>query len=92
MRKGTTFKAAKRAIQFGDNESASFVLHAMGHDVADPAYFDLVVNTETYMRESALSLVLMAYFAKFGHWPLTARGLIAGRLPGLAPALTTMGP
>jgi hypothetical protein len=70
-------------IQFGDNESASFVLHAMGHDVADPAYFDLVVNTETYMRESALSLVLMAYFAKFGHWPSTARGLIAGRFPGL---------
>jgi hypothetical protein len=24
------------------------------------------------MRESALGLVLMAYFAKFGHWPLTS--------------------
>ena len=72
-----------RAIQFGDNESASFVLHAMGHDVADPAYFDLVVNTETYMRESALSLVLMAYFTKFGHWPSTARGLTAGGFRGL---------
>jgi len=55
MRKGITFKAARRAIQFGDNESASFVLHAMGHDVADPAHFDLVVNTETYMHESAPS-------------------------------------
>ena len=91
-RKGITFRAAERAVQFGDSESASFVLHAMGHNVADPAYFDLVVNTETYTRESALSLVLVAYFAKFGHWPLTARGLIAGRLPGLAPALTVMRP
>jgi len=81
-----------RAIQFGDNENASFVLHAMGHDVADPAYFDLVINTETYMRESALSLVLMAYFSKFGHWPSTARALIAGRFPGLAPALAPMRP
>jgi hypothetical protein len=64
----------------------------MGHDVTDPAYFDLVVNTETYMHESALSLVLMAYFAKFGRWPLTARGLLAGGLPGLAPALAPMHP
>jgi cytidylate kinase len=83
---------ATRANQFGDNESAAFVLHAMGHDVADPAYFDLVVNTESYLRESALTLVLMAYFAKFGYWPLTARGLIAGTLPGLAPALAPMRP
>ena len=91
-RERIAFKAARRAVQFGDNENASFVLHAKGYDVADPAYFDLVVNTETYMHESAQSLVLMAYFAKFGHWPLTARGLIAGRLPGLAPALTAMRP
>ena len=83
---------AKRETQLGDNESASFVLHAMGHDVADPAYFDLVVNTESYLRDSALSLVLMAYFAKFGHWPSTARGLIAGILPGLAPGPAPMGP
>ena len=82
----------KQAIQFGDNESASFVLHSMGHEVVDPAYFDLVVNTESYLRESALTLVLMAYFAKFGHWPSTARGLIAGRFPELAPALAPMRP
>jgi cytidylate kinase len=92
IRRGITSKAAKRAIQFGDSESASFAHHAMGHDVTDPAYFDLVVNTETYMHESALSLVLMAYFAKFGRWPLTARGLLAGGLPGLAPALAPMHP
>jgi len=44
------------------------------------AHFDLVINTETYARETAMGLVLMAYFAKFGHRPLIAHGLIAGKL------------
>jgi hypothetical protein len=44
------------------------------------AHFDLVINTETYAREHALGLVLMAYFAKFGHRPLIAHGLIVGKL------------
>jgi len=87
---GITFEAAKQAIHVGDNERASFVLQALGHDVTDPAHFDLVVNSETYAREPAAGLVLMAYFAKFGHWPLTAQGLIAGRMPGRAPALSSM--
>ena len=88
--KGITFEAAKQAIQVGDNERAAFVLHALGHDVADPAHFDLVVNSETYAREAAAGLVLMAYFAKFGQWPLTAHGLMAGRMPGRAPALPSV--
>ena len=79
---GITFEAAKQAIHVGDNDRAAFVLHALGHDVRDPAHFDLVINTETYAREPAAGLVLMAYFAKFGQWPLTAHALIAGRKTG----------
>jgi hypothetical protein len=68
---------------------APVALHAQE---LDPAHCDLVVNTQTYAREPAVGLVLMGYFAKFGHWPLTAHGLIAGRLPGPVPALAPMGP
>jgi cytidylate kinase len=91
-REGITFEEAQRTIEVGDHETASFVLHSMGHDVADPAYFDLIVNTDSSPCGPAVSLVLTAYFAKFGHWPSTARGLISGRSPGLAPALTPMRP
>jgi len=56
-------------------------------DVADPAHFDLAINTETYGREPTVGLILMAYFAKFGHWPLSAQGQLAGRVPRTAPML-----
>jgi hypothetical protein len=55
------------------------VLQSEGHQLCHPANFDLVVNTETYKRERAVGLVLMAYLAKFSDWPLTARTLRAGR-------------
>ena len=58
----------------------------------DPAHFDIAINTETYAQEPAVGLVLMAYFAKFGHWPLTAHGLASARLPGHTPALSAMNP
>jgi hypothetical protein len=44
-----------------------------GKEPAASADFDVVVNSGTYERERAASLVLMAYLAKFGDWPMTAR-------------------
>jgi hypothetical protein len=48
-------------------------------DLGQPTDFDVVVNAGTYERERAVSLVLMAYLAKFGDWPLTGRSLLEGR-------------
>jgi hypothetical protein len=63
----------------------------MGPNVADPAYYDVVVNTEIHAGERGEAVVLMAYLAKFGDWPLTAPAPKgeplsgpAGRLPPMA--------
>jgi hypothetical protein len=98
-REHVSFEAARRLMFRGDYEHAAFVLRAMGYDAADPATFDLIVNTVTYPGERALGLVLMAYFAKFGDRPLATQLLARGRKPGpilvLPPArpigLTTSG-
>lgn len=55
----------------------------MEHEVGDPAQFDVIVNSEAYERERAISLVLMAYFAKFGDWPPTTHALRGGGLVSL---------
>ena len=81
-------EAAKRLIVAGERERAAFVRRAVGQNVADPVHYDLVVNTDTYSGERAEAVVLMAYLAKFGEWPLTALALkgaspadLAGMLP-----------
>jgi hypothetical protein len=74
--------AAKRLIAAGEKERAEFVRRSVGQDVADPAHYDLVVNTETYLGERAEAVVLMAYLAKFGEWPLTAQALNGEELSG----------
>jgi hypothetical protein len=61
-----------------------FESHALGSEVGTPADFDVIVNSGTYERERATSLVLMAYLAKFGDWPMTALSLLRRR--GAAPA------
>lgn len=48
-------------------------------DLGKPTDFDVVVNAGTYHSQRAVSLVLMAYLAKFGDWPLTGRSLLEGR-------------
>ncbi|MGB8294568.1 MAG: cytidylate kinase-like family protein [Polyangia bacterium] len=81
-------EAAKRLLVAGEWERAAFVRRAVGQNVADPVHYDLAVNTDTYSGERAESVVLMAYLAKFGEWPLTAHSLsgaspadLAGILP-----------
>lgn len=85
---GVPVGAAKRLIVAGERERAAFVRRAVGQNVADPVHYDLAVNTDTYSGERAESVVLMAYLAKFGEWPLTAHALsgaypadLAGTLP-----------
>jgi len=68
-------EAAKRLIVAGERERAAFVRRAVGQNVTDPAHYDLVVNTDSYSGERAEAVVLMAYLAKFGEWPLTAHAL-----------------
>jgi cytidylate kinase len=67
--------AAKRLIVAGEKERAAFVRRAVGQNVADPVNYDLVINTDTYSGERAEAVVLMAYLAKFGEWPVTAHGV-----------------
>jgi len=83
--KRTAFETARHLILSGDRDHALLVLEAMEHAIGDPAHFDVIVNSGTYERERAISLVLMAYFAKFGDWPPTTQalkglGLVALRL------------
>ena len=91
--KRTAFETARHLILSGDRDHALLVLEAMEHDIGDPAQFDVIVNSGTYERERAISLVLMAYFAKFGDWPPTTQalrgaGLVSLRL--LPPMLSMM--
>jgi cytidylate kinase len=86
------FKAAEQLIMSDNRERAGFVLRATGHDVADPANFDLIVNTMTYPGERALGLVLMAYFAKFGAGPLAVPEVVGMRQPGAVHALSSLQP
>ena len=87
---GIPLEAAKRMIVAGEKERAACVLHALGQNVADPAHYDVVVNTGTYAGERAESVVLMAYLAKFGEWPLTAGALEGEQLSGPAGRLPPM--
>lgn len=59
----------------------------LGKEVGTPADLDVVVNSGSYERERATSLVLMAYLAKFGDWPVTALSLLHRRKAGAAPSL-----
>jgi len=67
---------------------------AMKHALGNPAQFDVIVNSETYERERAISLVLMAYFAKFGDWPPTTLALRGSGLASvrLLPPMRSMMP
>jgi len=64
-----------------------FESRPLGKEVGTPADFDVVVNSGSYERERATSLVLMAYLAKFGDWPMTALSLLHRRGAGSAPLL-----
>jgi hypothetical protein len=83
---------AKRTIATNDKDRAAFIRQTLGHGIADPAHYDIVVNTGTYAQDRAEAVVLMAYLAKFGEWPVTAHALrrdgpsaSPGTMPNLSP-------
>jgi cytidylate kinase len=67
---GTSTEEAYRQVRAGDKERADFVRQAYHADVADPTFYDVVINVATFNPERADSLVLMAYLAKFGEIPM----------------------
>ena len=68
--KKISFDEAKRIVESDDKKRAAFVHDATGKNVADPAQYDVVINTKIYAGERAEALVLMAYLSKFGELPL----------------------
>jgi hypothetical protein len=62
-------------VASNEKERAAFIRRTLGYSLADPAHYDVVVNTGTYAQERAEAVVLMAYLAKFGKWPPTAHAL-----------------
>jgi len=81
---GTSTEEAFRQVRAGDKERADFVRQSYHVDVADPSFYDVVVNVATFSPERADSLVLMAYLAKFGEIPAQSREMV----PAQAPAST----
>jgi hypothetical protein len=63
----------------------------LGQEVEVSADFDVVVNSGTYERERALSVVMMAYLAKFGDWPMTARSPVLPPTPSSGPVAEEVG-
>jgi hypothetical protein len=72
--------AAQRMVASSEKERAAFIRRTLGYSLADPAHYDVVVNTGTYAQERAEAVVLMAYLAKFGEWPPTAL-VLRGKRP-----------
>lgn len=75
---------AKRMIATDDTDRAALIRRTLGHSLADPAHYDVVVNTGTYAQERAEAVVLLAYLAKFGQWPVTAH-VLRGEGPSASP-------
>jgi cytidylate kinase len=68
--KGISFEQAQQTVESSDKERAAYVHHATGKYVAEPAQYDVVINTKSYAGERADALVLMAYLSKFGELPV----------------------
>jgi hypothetical protein len=83
-RSHVSLTVAKRMIATNDKDRAAFIRRHLGHSLADPAHYDVVVNTGTYPQERAEAVVLMAYLAKFGEWPVTAH-VLRGEGPSASP-------
>jgi cytidylate kinase len=81
LRFGTSIEEAYRQVRAGDKERADFVRQAYHADVADPSFYDIVINVATFSPERADSLVLMAYLAKFGEIPAQSREAVPEKGP-----------
>jgi cytidylate kinase len=78
---GTGTEEAYRQVRAGDKDRADFVRQAYHVDVADPTFYDVLINVGTFSPERADSLVLMAYLAKFGEIPVQTHESIPASVP-----------
>jgi len=58
-------REARAEVERIDHERVAFNRHHYGRNVADPAFYDVVVNTGSFQLESAADVVVAAYRAKF---------------------------
>jgi cytidylate kinase len=58
-------RAARAEMERLDRERLAFVKHQYHADAADPAMYDLVVNSSSLTLERAADIVLLAYRTKF---------------------------
>lgn len=65
-RAGINEKTARETIALVEKERATFVRQAYDKDVADPADYDLIINTGSFDLEDAVEIVLAAVEARFG--------------------------
>jgi cytidylate kinase len=58
-------REARAEVERIDHERVAFNRHHYGRNVADPAFYDVIVNTGSFQLESAADVVVAAYRAKF---------------------------
>jgi len=58
-------REARAEVERIDQERILFNRHHYGRNVADPAFYDIIVNTGFFQLESAADVVVAAYRAKF---------------------------
>ncbi len=58
-------REARAEVERIDQERTLFNRHHYGRNVADPAFYDVIVNTGSFQLESAAEVVVAAYRAKF---------------------------
>ena len=58
-------REARAEVERIDQERTLFNRHHYGRNVADPVFYDIIVNTGSFQLESAADVVVAAYRAKF---------------------------
>jgi cytidylate kinase len=58
-------REARAEVERIDNERTTFNRHHYGRNIADPVFYDVVVNTGSFQLDSAADVVVAAYRAKF---------------------------
>jgi cytidylate kinase len=65
-REGMSREEAERQIRQGERERRAFYRRHYEKDVAEPAHYDLVINTGSMTLEACAEIIVAAYRVKFG--------------------------
>jgi hypothetical protein len=74
-RQGIDENEARSVVEREDSERRRFIRQFFSRDLANAWDYDLIINTATFSLESAATLVLDAYEAKFGRRPKTGEAV-----------------